>query len=417
MGNAFAGETARGTDASTIFYNPAGMAHLSSDEVDGNVSYLAPTSTFQGSNSSPLGGTVAGTSGGNAVQATPIGSVFAVYAPAPAWRIGLSVDVPYGLRTQYPSDWVGRYQALTSQVTNVEIELAASWQITDHLSIGGGPRLDYLQAQLTQALNMRAIGLGAAQQLAGLGQFAQAAGVAGLASTWGDGQASMTGSDWAVGYGAGALYTIDASTRLGIAYRSRIDNKISTELVNSLPSTVSAVPLIASNFTNQSVSAKITLPDSANVGLYHDINSQWTLLSDVQWTDWSVFRQLDILNTSGQSVTDTQEHWRNTWFLSLGADYRATSSLTLHAGLAYETTPVTDPYRNARIPDCNRRWLGLGASYAVTKSLDLHISYAHIFGYSVPIDEAAAANTAGGTLLGAYAGSIDMASAGMAFRF
>ena len=50
MGNAFAGETAKAYDASTVFTNPAGMVRLNQSEFDASVNGIFPTINFSGAN-------------------------------------------------------------------------------------------------------------------------------------------------------------------------------------------------------------------------------------------------------------------------------------------------------------------------------------------------------------------------------
>lgn len=397
LGDAFAGQTAKAYNASTIFYNPAGMTNLDQSEVDGTTSWIAPVSQFKGSNASPLGGTVSGRDDTNAIKAAAIGSVFGVWNASPDWRFGLSVATPFGMRSDYKNDWVGRYQALASDVTDVEMSVAAAYKIDDHLSIGGGPRVDYLKARLSQAINMKAVGAGA-----GLPAV--------LYSTYTDGLSKVEGDDTGVGYNLGLLYVVDPQTRFGLDYRSRMNHTLSGNLTYQ-----GAPTLLASAFTNQGATAKITLPDSLNLGGYHDINKQWAILSDIQWTHWSLFRQLNVIGANGQTVSSTPENWHDTWFFSLGTNYKPDDKWTLRGGIAFDQSPVDTRYRTARIPDSNRYWLSVGASYAVSRSVELYLGYTHIFADKALISEEA--NSAAGLLTGSYDNSVNIVSTSFAVHF
>jgi long-chain fatty acid transport protein len=54
--------------------------------------------------------------------------------------------------------------------------------------------------------------------------------------------------------------------------------------------------------------------------------------------------------------------------------------------MAYDATPTNDEYRDARIPDTNRKWLTIGCNYAPTASLSLFATYEHIFMNDQSID-------------------------------
>ncbi len=445
LGNAFAGEAAKGDDASSAYYNPAGMARLNSNEVDGTVTWIQPDVQFSGTNSSVLGGNVAGTTGGNVIKPAAVGSTFAVWNASPDWKVGLSVAVPFGLRSEYKEDWVGRYQALATDVTDYEISPTISYRVNSRLSIGGGPRIDYFSARLTQAINMQAIGLGAAQQAAAGAQQAaagaQAAAAAGntaqaaalgqqattlgqqasqlgaLASNWGDGEARMQGDDVGIGYTLGALYEIDDATRVGLNYRSRVYHNINTSIAYQTPSTLALAGPLAAAFAGQSVNAKLPLPDSASLGFYHDIDSQWTVMSTVEWTDWSLFKQLNVVDTGGGAIVSLPQMSRDTWYFALGANYKPDDKWILHFGTAYDQTPVKDQYRSPNLPDSDRVWASFGVSYAVTPSAKLNLSYAHLFNTGrVPVDYTST-TPAAGTLLGYYDNSVNIASAGFGIKF
>jgi len=410
LGDAYAGQTAKAYNASTAFYNPAGMTLLDRDEVAGTATWIAPQSIFHGSNSNPLGGNVSGTTGDNAIKAAAIGSVFGVITLNPDWKLGLSVSAPYGMRSEYKEDWVGRYQALASDVTDVEFSPTLAYKVDDHLSIAGGPRIDYFDAKLSQAINFKGIGTALGVQT---GNF----GLVGLANTWGDGEGKVTGDDTGYGYTLSGLYQFNDATRLGVNYRSRVFHELSGSVSYQTPATIGAAAPIAAAFTNQNVKAKITTPDTLAMGFYHDINAQWAVLSDVTWTHWSVFKTLNVVGDNTASVMSVNEQWKDSWFLSLGTNYKVDDKWTLHGGVAFDQTPVQDQYRTARIPDSDRYWLSSGVSYAFMPGADVHLGYTHIFAGTASINEAAPTNSVGGTLTGTYKNSVDIVSASFAVRF
>jgi long-chain fatty acid transport protein len=270
LGNAFAGDPAKGYDASTAYTNPAGMALLNDDEFEGAISYIAPSAKFTGSNTDPLtGGNVSGVDGGNSVSPAASGATFGVLDLGPNWRVGFSVTAPYGNRTSYPSDFVGRYQSLVSAITDINLGLAVSYKVNDHLSIGGGPNFDYFDARLTQNLNVPVLS----------------------AATGQDPNADVHGNSIGIGYNLGVMYQFDADTRIGIDYRSRIRHNISGEQKITVPEIYSQLSPAAVSLLNASSSAattSVTLPDSLSAGIYHQMTPQWAVMGSVEWTDWSL---------------------------------------------------------------------------------------------------------------------------------
>jgi long-chain fatty acid transport protein len=445
LGNAFAGETAKAYDPSTVFYNPAGMTRLNGMQAGASAAWIDPVAKFTGSNSSPLGsstslpgGNVGGSQADNAIKPAAIGSAYAVWGANPDWRLGLSITTPFGMRTEYKEDWVGRYQALASDLTDIEFSPTLAYRVNDQLSIGGGPRIDYIKARLTQAINYRGIATGAAQTLLGglppavlAGMAPQIGALSAAIGGVGDGLGKVEGDDWGVGYTLGGLYEFDKSTRVGINYRSRVFHQISGNATFQTPASVTGLAgAVGAVFgapagtavsglipVNQSAKAKVTLPDSLSLGLYRDITDQWAAMADVGWTHWSLFKQLNVVGASGQSISSTTENWQDTWSVSLGANYKPADKWILHGGVAYDQSPVKDQYRTARIPDADRYWLAIGATYTVVPGTDLNFAYTHIFVDNASINETSSAALATGTLTGTYENHIDIFTAGVTVRF
>jgi long-chain fatty acid transport protein len=152
---------------------------------------------------------------------------------------------------------------------------------------------------------------------------------------------------------------------------------------------------------------------------------------DLQWTDWSVFKSLGVLRTSGvlsgQNLsTPTPENFRNTWFVSVGGTYNYGENWTFRAGVAYDQTPVTDRFRTVRLPDSDRYWLAFGAGYKFSEGFSVDLGIAHIFMRDASISSSVNStippsplNPASGTdrITGKYTNMIDLISLQTRFRF
>jgi long-chain fatty acid transport protein len=67
-------------------------------------------------------------------------------------RLGIGATVPFGLITDYDSDWVGRYHALRSIVRTIDLNPSVSFRINDHVSVGAGMSAQYASVSLSQAV-------------------------------------------------------------------------------------------------------------------------------------------------------------------------------------------------------------------------------------------------------------------------
>ncbi|HUM08431.1 MAG TPA: OmpP1/FadL family transporter [Acidocella sp.] len=398
MGNAFSGGPAKAYDASTVWTNPAGMALLEDNEFTTGLSFIDPTVKFNGTATDPVtGGNVTGIMGhsnNNNIAPAASGASFFVFKLAPAWRLGFSLTAPFGQRIGYGDDFVGRYQSLVTSVTDINLGMALSYKVNDHVSIGGGPNFDYFNARLTSAIDTP------------------------LSPVTGqDAFADVHGNNIGFGYNLGVLYKFDDATRVGIDYRSQIRHNISGETKITVPSSYSvAPPLVAFlQHLNTGNRTNVTLPDSLSVGIYHQVTPKLALVGSVEWTDWSLFDKLDITHTNGTPSTIVYENWRNSWYVGVGANYQLTDKILLQGGFAYDESPVTDSNRTTRIPDSNRYDLGIGMQYKVLPSTTLQIAYLHLFSPGGSINNSAGA--AAGTITGNYDLSANSVTAGLTAKF
>ncbi len=393
MANAFAGSTAKAYDASTAFTNPAGMVRLDQSEIDASVNGIFPSIHFSGTNTIGPARTP-GTTGGNLIQAAATGGAFGVWNYSPDLKFGYAATVPFGQRIANPANFVGRYQSLVSSITDINFTISAAYRVTDRLSIGGGPVVDYFSTRLTQAQNI------------------------GVNALTGDPVGSAYGDDVGVGFDVGALYQIDDATRAGINYRSRISHRVSgSQYVFVPPLLAAGSPATAALLArlDSGAHADVTLPDNVSIGLYHDITPRWAVMSDLQWTHWSLLKEITIAPLNGAPTTNLPLNWRSTWFVGVGTSYRVLDTLLLQTGFSYDQSPVPDFYRTSRVPDSDRYNLGVGVTWSVLPNVNLQAAYLHTFFANAPISNSATPSA--GTIQGKYDVSADSVSLGATLKF
>jgi long-chain fatty acid transport protein len=393
--NAFAGETAKAYGASTAYANPAGMVRINRNEINGDVSYIAPSARFTGQNFVGPTATTPGTQGFNVVQDAVTAASFGVWSYSPDLKFGYAVTAPFGERVNNTGSFVGRYQSIVSSVSDINVSLSAAYRVNEHFSIGGGPVVDYFEARLTQAIN-----IGPASALTG------------------DPDADLHGHDTGVGFNIGALYQFNDNVRVGLDYRSRIVHGITGSQSIYVPPALSfASPRTAAALAalNSTARTKITLPDSVTLGGYWQINPQWAVMADVQWTEWSLVDAIHVTPTNGAPGSTIGENFRDTWFGAVGVSYRPIPVLNLQGGVGYDESPTTDANRTTRIPDYSRFLIGVGATYDVTPNLSVTASYVHLFADSVKINNSASSTA--GVLVGKYDDTADSGTLGVTLRF
>src|SRR6266849_6631417 len=379
LGNSYAGAAAAAEDASTIFYNPAGMSLLPGGmQVSAGLALINLSAKFSDSGSVAAGGRTLGGNGGDAGGNAVVPNVYFAMDVAPDWKVGVGVSVPFGLKTEYDPAWMGRFQAIKSDISTLNINPSASYKLNETVSLGFGLNYQSIDAEFTNAVN-----IGASEEMADI--------------------KAKDNSGW--GYNLGAMFQLAPDTRLGVSYRSSIKYHLTGTATISSP----AVP-------SGNVSIDIKMPDSASIALQHRLNPGWTLLADVTRTGWSKIKDLTIVRDTGATLSSTPENFKDTWRVGVGAVHRLDDAWSIKTGLAYDQTPVNDTDRTARLPDNNRLWVSVGGQYKLSKDGTLDFGYAHLFIKNASINQNATA-TNGGILVGTYKGSVDILGVQFAYRF
>ncbi len=423
LGNAYAGGAAAAEDASTVWFNPAGMSHIGSKQVVGAVNGIKPSIKFGNNASQPAANQPLGDEGGDAGSWVAVPNLYLVVPLDQQWALGLGVNAPFGMITEYDSGWIGRFQAIKSQVKTYNINPAVSYKIGD-LSLGAGASYQHIQATFTSAVNYS----GALLQAAAANGIAPtsptfaaiAQSTPGLASG-----ADINGSDSAWGWNLGALYDISKDVRVGVAYRSAISYTVSGNINFSNPAVPSTVPpalaptvnALATGVNTQAlynsgVSAKVKLPQSANLSYFQTLNDQFDVMADLQWTGWSSIQDLTFVRTDGTIVNSTPEHFKDVWRVSVGGNYHLNDNWMFRGGLAYDQTPIQDQYRTPRVPDEDRYWLALGAQYRPDKAwrFDLGGAYIWVSDTSINLNGNPPSTASYGLINGNYNNSIVIVS-------
>jgi long-chain fatty acid transport protein len=351
---AFAGAAAVAEDASTIFFNPAGMTYLPlghsisvagtmisrsvkfSDAGTTRMPVINPITNLPTGAFHPLGGD-GGDSGGNAL----VPAMYYSYAISSALRFGLGFSVTYGSETEYDDNFAGRFSGRYTSIHQLNLNPSVAYKFSDMLSLGFG--LNFAKSEI---------------------EFRQAAPFVGAP------EGRLKGDDTAWGYNLGAMFQLTPETRLGVSYRSAM--KFDLEGTQTI-----AAPLNIS----RSIVADLETPDTFSLALSQKIGDRVELLADATWTGWSSVNALTPVLANGTRATaPLRYNFKDAWRFGLGGKYQLNESWNLRAGVAYDQSPVPDDAsRTMTVPDSNRTWLSFGARWNLTKSASLDMGYAHIF--------------------------------------
>ncbi len=437
QGNAYAGAAVGTNDASTIFFNPAGMMNLERDQLVVAGHFIAPSASFNNDGSSistfyatattppPSALTGDGDDGGSSAF---VPNLYWVKTINDKMKFGLGVNSPFGLATEYDKDWVGRYHAVRSDLKTVNINPSLAYRINDRISVGGGLNFLVGTVELTSAVDMGSVcvaglapTLGIDGAIGACGSGPTPAGPQQL-----DGFADLEGDNYddiSTGFNLGTTIEVSKQTRIGVSYRSEIEINVEGEANFTVPtSNVSLTAVIDLSldmlgnkvFDDTDLEASVDLPASFSVSVSHQVG-KITYLGDITWTGWSSFDELRIVyDNPEQPDTVTTEKWDDTMRYSFGIDYQYSDKWILRTGIALDETPVPSAeWRTPRLPGNKRTWLSFGFNYTLNQAMSLDFGYSHLFVDDGKTNNVFESDREGlnATLVGEYQADVDILSA------
>jgi long-chain fatty acid transport protein len=400
LGNAYAGAAAVAEDATTVWWNPAGMSRLGAGKhfaIGGTL--ISPSTKFSNGSSQPatLSNPASTGTGGDAGKDAFVPSLFYVMDLNPRMHFGIGISVPFGLKTEYDPNWIGRFQGISSKVETLNVNPSLSYKLSETASIGGGLSYQRGKVDLLTGVNYSA----AAFSAGGAGLL----GLIGGLGVEGQNKVSVDGDAW--GFNLGGLFNVTPVTRVGIAYRSSLKYKLEGNTsFSSVPTALSASP----NFAAGDVKLELKTPDNLSFSAAHKIDDRWELLGDLTWWHWSKIKQLPLVRTSGtlsgSALSTLTFNFDDTWRASIGANYKLNGPWTLKFGAAYDQTPVPNAEsRTVRLPDNDRYWLSVGGAYQVSRVGKLDFGYTLVTARNADINNVqntASPPQANGNIIGTY---------------
>lgn len=403
LGMAFAGAAADPVDASTIYYNPAGMSHLDRSQVQVGTHLLIPSAKIKDTGSSAttiagFNGTLNGADGSNPYDPEAVPNVYAAYPVSEdnAWWVGFGLTAPFGLSNEYNDDFFGRYDSTQSSLKVIDFAPTVSWKMNDQWSFGAGFNVQYADAHLENALP---------NTLAG------AASAGPTPST--DGYQDLSGDNVAVSYNIGALWTPNDDWRIGAHYRHGVAHDLEGRVVTVLPAALGGTKSTVTG------SAELDLPAIATLAGAYEVNDKLTVQGHLIWFGWSSFDDIPVSTAIGDS--STAQNYNDTYAVAIGLKYQLDDQWVLKAGYQFDETPTEDGFRSTRTPDGDRNWYALGVTYKLNESMSFDLSGTYIDVDEEEIDLTRdftlGATTASVDINGETEGDVGIVTLGMSYKF
>ncbi|MFZ4076812.1 MAG: OmpP1/FadL family transporter [Legionellaceae bacterium] len=283
IGNFAAGAAAEAVDASTGWYNPAGLVRLKKDEVVISGVGVLPSirmngvSTYQTESiAAPYVQSFQNLEGG---EHALVPALHYIHRLGEHTAFGLSVVSPFGLSTNWGWGSPVRYAGTLTELTSITVAPELAAELTKTWSFGAGLDLQWARVRFNAVQGAPA----ALQHFEGF-----------YPTQW-DSQSVNQGRSFGVGFHAGVLGAFnDAHTRVGLNYQSRISHRFEgfsqlTGPFGGADVVLNPDPTALFRFDGLTTN-NIEFPDIITLSAYQDITEQWALLGSVVYTGWNVFQ-------------------------------------------------------------------------------------------------------------------------------
>lgn len=380
LGRAYAGEAAMADNASAQWRNPAMLTYLEGTQVSAGAIYVNPNVDVEGTvNHAQLGKTHA--SSNDFAHDAVIPNFYLSHQLNEQMALGFALGTNYGMETDLGTEFAASHFGNQASVISKEANLNIAYQILPQLSIGGGVRYVMGEGHF-----------GATTPAKNLIRHPVTNNVMTLPK--GTTLKYMEGEDNSWGWQVGSAWQINQDHRVGFAYKS--------EVVMDFEGHAEGV----SYGSYKPGMMSVTLPATAELASFHQLNDQWAIHASINWTDWSSFKELTAVFPEKSDLIKS-ENWEDNYRFALGTTYQYDAKLALRAGVAYDTSAVDDKNRTATIPETDRTWVSVGGSYVATPQLTLDAGFTYIFAKDATINEPRdASDQTAAAIGGAFTGNV-----------
>ena len=383
MGRAGTGVAAPCDDGSAMYFNPAGLAGIKGGRATIGVTLLDVKGGFtddiyqqQTDLDDPL-------------LAVP--QAYVAFGLTPKLGVGIGLFAPYGLETQWPLSFDGRFAGYDNILRSVYLQPTVAYQVTPWLSLGAGVDIAFGSVELNQRLDLAA----APVPLPGVppgtifGQF-------GIAPGTDFANAHLEATHTSVAAHFGTLVKVND-------YSGTADfQQVPTGLVVPADIPVTATDTIHAGtpidgllgapgldlfnpttgvFRSQPVTTTVKNPSQLALGVAFKVASGWTLLGDYQLTWWDSFDVLEIKfpqDPSGALGRTLFENYQNTSGFRFGAEWQKDAKWTFRGGYLYHQGAAPDETVTPLLPEGDRNEITAGAALKLSKGLSADVAYQYI---------------------------------------
>jgi long-chain fatty acid transport protein len=396
MGRAGTGVAAPCADGSAMFFNPAGLAGLKGGHATLGVTLLDVKGGFTDDLFQQK------TALDNPLLAIP--QVYVSYAATPKLGVGVGLFAPYGLETNWPLTFDGRFAGYKNIIRSIYVQPTVAYQVTPWLALGGGVDIVMGKVELNQRLDLAeapvptSLGVPAGTTF---GQFGIATGTD-FADSHLEASKTTATAHW------GGIIKVSDKLSIGGRYlmQAKFDysgtaafTQVPTNLVLPAAITVGPVTIPAGTpidlflaapapnglgifstvLTSQTVTTTLTNPEQVVFGLAYKVRRDWTLFGDYQFTRWG--KRFSVLNISFANPLLNRvlyESYQNTNGVRLAAEWVKDAKWSFRGGYLYHEGAARATTVTPLLPEGSRNEVTGGVTVKLAPGFTADLAYQYI---------------------------------------
>ena len=332
---------AQANDASALFFNPAGLTSLTSNQVALGTAIIMPSASFLGPANLDENLYTAAKD-----LVFPPSHLYAAYKLDDKLTLEFGFYTQFGLGSEWPGDWAGRELATISDVQTFTLNPVLAGRVSDKLSVSIGLSYVYGTVTLEKSIYTGYV----------LDTYVES---------------KLVASGYGFGFNLGVQYKpIDRMT-MGFVYKTNTELKFNNgEATFVLPELQNEASnqLLASYFPNTTGRSTLTLPDLLGIGVAFDLADNFTIETDYVKMGWSSYDKLVVKfedPVAGSTSTISEKNYQDTYSIRAGVEYRYNEQFAFRAGVMRDYHAVPDKYLEPSLPEGDRTLVSFGVGYKI----------------------------------------------------
>lgn len=324
-------------DASTIFYNPAGMAFLNGNQFYGGVTFITASNKWTGA--API--FTGQEHESKAALHYPIGFYYA-HQINEDFSAGIGLTNPFGLGLAWEDDFPGRGISKDVDLKSFYFSPVVSYKVMDGLSVSGGLDLVISTVYLERSAYLF-----------------DSEGSPGIEAANSKLEAT---SELGIGFTFSALYKTE-KLGIGFLYRHSVENKFSDgEATFDIYDTYAAGTASAL-LVDQTGKTSMTFPSFFSIGAHYMVLDKLGIEVDYMYYNWSVFDELVLEFDDPRLNQVVPEDYENSGQIRIGAHYDLTDALQVRVGYINDKSPQPLHSVSPLLPDSDKNDYSIGLGY------------------------------------------------------